>query len=147
MTRKHSILLILSVAVLGGWGGLGAEEVALAQATAEEPLPMSSALDLALDLEPPPKVEASCRKEACGNTGTLWGIGPAGVPDCVNARTDLVSKISAAANDICPGPVTGVTHHYDDNCQSAGGGNCTESGNADVECKICPGQSCGGMWE
>ncbi len=156
MTKKHSTLLILSIFVLIGWSGLSVAEADKAQMKTETPLLMSSeepsaqdrstsAQDLALpvpDLEAPPKVEASCYTQDCGNTGKLWGIGPAGVPDCVNARADLNSKMTAEAYNICPGVVTGITHNYDDNCQSAGGGNCKESGNADIECKICPGQSC-----
>ncbi len=156
MTKKHLTLLILSIAVLGGWNSISAAEADIAQATTEKPLLTNSeeplgqdldapAQDLELpvpDLELPPKVEASCHTEDCGNTGRLWGVGPPGSPDCVNARADLDSKIGAAANNICPGVVTGITRHFENDCKRVGS-NCTESGNADIECKICPGQSCG----
>ena len=154
MTKKHSTLLILSVAVLIGWSGISAAEADKAQTTPENPLLTSSdqplprdlgspAQDLELpvpDLGLPPAVEASCWKQDCGNTGTRWGVGPE--PGCAVARSNLNSNLWAAALRICPGPVTGITYHYDNNCQGAGPGYCKESGNADVECKICPGQSC-----
>ncbi len=155
---KMTILLLvtLSIAVLGNWNGISATEVDDAQVdteasvlshpakpAAEDLAPSAEDLETpVVDLEPSKVMAAGCQTQACGNTGTIWGVGPEGSPQCVNARADLHSKIGAAALNICPGIVTGLTYHYDNNCQNAGGGNCKESANADVECKICPGQFC-----
>ncbi len=164
MNRPRIILfslVILTFAVTGASAG----ELASVNA-GEPPAPAeSSDLELSRDLEPPrdleprrdleppqdlepplesaPIVETSCWTEDCGNTGTLWGEGPE--PGCNNgARADLNSNLYDAALNICPGVVTGMTYHYDNNCTGVGAapGNCRESGNADVECKICPGQYC-----
>ncbi len=81
-----------------------------------------------------PALKAGCTSQACGNTGTKVGTGG----DCAAAEANLRSQLSAAAYEICPGVVTGLTVHVGA-CQS---GTCDTPGNADVSCKICTGQSC-----
>ncbi len=150
-------LVILSTAMIGGWNAIIAAESndSETSANAEDPVLMTPADPPAQDLEPstqnlkpldleppapdlelPPAVEASCHTEDCGNTGTLYGWGA----NCTTAKADLNGEMTDAAYEICPGIVTGIDRNYGDCVEE--NGQCKYSGNADIECKICPGLFC-----
>ncbi|MEM9556540.1 MAG: hypothetical protein AAGC60_19940 [Acidobacteriota bacterium] len=85
---------------------------------------------------------ASCTSMYCGNTGTKYGYGNS----CSAAKTDLDSVLSAAAYSLCPGVVTGIDRNYGGCSGGSPIAECKYSGNADIYCKICPGQSCFLEW-
>lgn len=103
--------------------------------------PISSPLasfEVGSEAEPVPM--GDCRAEGCGNTGTKYGYGNS----CSAARSDLEAVLDAASRSICPGIVIAVDINYG---QCTGGGSiaeCKFSGNADITCKLCTGQSCDG---
>ena len=136
-------LVLLSFAVVG-WSGVSAAETGDARQSVAQDAKLAApvAESVEVDFMPlvkalnPPTVAASCYDQDCGNTGTLYGWGA----NCTTAKADLDSAISAAANSTCPGPVTGIDRHYG-SCVEVGG-QCRYDGDADIECKICPGQYC-----
>lgn len=152
---KISVLsfVVLSAVLVGGLTGIGAVETAedetLPQPQAEESVPVEepapSAEETGLpadDLFAPPAAEASCQSQACGNTGNLYGYGS----NCTNAKNDVSSEMTAAAYEICPGIVTGITRNFGSCTSGSPIAECKYSGNADISCKICPGMSCEPDW-
>lgn len=152
--RLADLCVLAVLALLAGWGLLAAAEAGgeatPAPAKAEAPAALASLLEEAVEtpmtpvpppppnLEPPPAIEASCHTEDCGNTGTLYGYGNS----CTTARADLDAEINAAADWICPGVVTGIVRHYGSCTSGWPVAECKYSGDADIECKICPGEAC-----
>ena len=131
------------LAVLGTWQSVSATESGQEGSAFYVPAwlstvdpPVSATIPPVLADETPSPVEQSCHAEDCGNTGTLYGYGAT----CTAAKADLDSEIGDASYSICPGVVTGVDRHYVACIEL--NGQCRYEGNADIECKICPGQFC-----
>ncbi len=143
-------LVALTAILIAGLSAIGADEATDDTAglkpesekvqPIEEPAAPGVEEELPLpDVFTPPEVELGCTSQSCGNTGTLYGYGGS----CAAAKDALDDKMTDAAYDICPGVVTGITRNYGSCTSGSPIAECKYSGNADISCKICDGQSCG----
>ncbi|MCH9647462.1 MAG: hypothetical protein K0U98_04435 [Deltaproteobacteria bacterium] len=108
------------------------KQVQVETKTEEEGVPVVSLESM---LNNGPAWKAGCRSMVCENTGTKVGTGA----NCAAAEANLISQLNAAAYQICPDIVIGLTNIHVGTCDLE---TCDTPGNADVVCKICPGQFC-----